>query len=487
MSIKKQIIPVILCGGTGSRLWPLSRRTFPKQYLSIKGGNSFSFLQETLERIKLLEDYDQPLIICNEEHRFITAEQLRSINVKPKSIILEPSIRNTAPAIAIAALDSYTNENDPTLLILPSDHQIKGNNVFIKTIQEASDIASNGEIVAFGINPDNPATGYGYIKSYEPFEADIIKPYKIKAFIEKPKRAQAEELIKDKRFSWNSGIYMAKASTIISEIRRFHPEIISFCKNALKQKVIDLDFKRIDKKSFEKCPNISIDKAILEKTNKGLVIPLNTNWSDIGNWKSYWENTDKDENGNILIGDSFQILCKNSLIGSFSRLTVALGIEDLIIVETNDAILVAKKNYAENIRDIVEQLKIQNRKEGEENKKNYRPWGTYFTIEENSKWKVKVIEVKPGASLSLQLHKKRAEHWIVVEGTAEVEIEKKNFLLHTNQSCYVPLGNKHRLKNPTLENLIIIEVQSGNYLGEDDIVRFQDIYGRSNIKESKKQ
>ena len=478
MPITKQILPVILCGGTGSRLWPLSRKTFPKQYLSIKGENSFSFLQETLERIKLLNDYEEPLIICNEEHRFITAEQLRKINIKPKSIILEPSIRNTAPAIAIAALDSYTKEYDPILLILPSDHQIKNKKIFIRTIQNAKNITSEGKIVAFGINPDNPATGYGYIKSYEPFIKNKINPYKIEKFIEKPNKEQAAELIKDKRFSWNSGIYMAKASTIIAEINKFHPEIISFCKDSLDKKVIDLDFKRIEKKSFEKCPNISIDKAIMEKTALGMVLPLNADWSDIGNWKSYWENTDKDENGNILIGDSSQISSKNSLIGSFSRLTIALGIEDLIIVETNDAILVAKKDFAENVRDLVEQLKIKNRKEGEENKKIYRPWGNYLTIEESSNWKVKVIEVKPGESLSLQLHEKRAEHWVVVEGTAKVEIGEEIFLLNSNESCYVPLGHKHRLKNPSTEKLIIIEVQSGTYLGEDDIVRFKDNYGR---------
>ena len=478
MPITKQILPVILCGGTGSRLWPLSRRTFPKQYLSIKGKDSLSFLQETMERIKLLDDYDEPLIICNEEHRFITAEQLRSINVKPKSIILEPSIRNTAPAIAIAALDSYSNENDPILLILPSDHQIKDTKVFIKTIHKASKIALEGKIIGFGIKPDNPATGYGYIKSYKPFEDNIIKPYRIQKFIEKPNIEKAKELIKDKRFSWNSGIYMAKASILISEISRFHPEIITFCKDSLMQEVIDFDFKRIEKKSFEKCPNISIDKAIMEKTNIGMVMPFNANWSDIGNWKSYWENTDKDNNGNILVGDTLQISSKNSLISSFSRLTIALGIEDLIIVETNDAILVAKKDYAENVRDLVELLKIKNRKEGEENKKIYRPWGNYLTIEESSNWKVKVIEVKPGESLSLQLHEKRAEHWVVVEGTAKVEIGEEIFLLNSNESCYVPLGHKHRLKNPSTEKLIIIEVQSGTYLGEDDIVRFKDNYGR---------
>ena len=478
MPITKRILPVILCGGTGTRLWPLSRKTFPKQYLSVRGENSFSFLQETLERIKLLDDYDEPLIICNEEHRFITAEQLRKMDIKPKSIILEPLIRNTAPAIAISALDSYMNKNDPILLIMPSDHQIKDKNIFIKAIQKATNVASQGKIIAFGVSPNNPATGYGYIKSYEPFEKDIIKPYKIEKFIEKPDKEQAQELIKDKRFSWNSGIYMAKASTLISEIRKFNPEIISYCTDSLMQKVIDLDFKRIEKKSFEKCPNISIDKAIMEKTNLGMVLPLNANWSDIGNWKSYWENTEKDKNGNILIGDTLQISSKNSLIGSFSRLTIALGIEDLIIVETNDAILVAKKDFAENVRDIVQQLKIKKRKEGEENKKNFRPWGNYLTIEESLNWKVKVIEVKPGASLSLQLHHKRAEHWVVVEGIAQVEIEGEKFLLNTNQSCYVPLGHKHRLTNPTQNNLIIVEVQSGKYLEEDDIVRFEDNYGR---------
>ena len=478
MSIQKKILPVILCGGTGSRLWPLSRKTFPKQYLSIKGKDYPSFLQETINRITSFNDYYDPLIICNEEHRFITAEQLRAINVKPKSIILEPSLRNTAPAIAIAALDAYENLNDPILLILPSDHQIKDQKNFIETMKKSWKIASLGKIVSFGIEPVNPATGYGYIKSFEPLIYNDIKSYKIKEFIEKPIKKVAEKLFLDKRYSWNSGIYMAKASTLINEIKKFHPKIIDYCRDSLKNKIIDLDFKRINKDSFEKCPNISIDKAVMEKTTLGEVFPLNAEWSDIGNWKSYWENTDKDENGNILIGDVSQIASKNSLIAGFSRLTIALGIEDLIIVETNDAILVAKKDYAEDVKDLVEQLKIKNRKESEENKKVYRPWGNYQTIEESSKWKVKVIEVKPGASLSLQLHKKRAEHWVVVKGIAEVEIGEEISLLNANQSCYVPLGNKHRLKNPASEKLVIIEVQSGTYLGEDDIIRFKDIYGR---------
>ena len=479
MPVTNKIFPILLCGGTGTRLWPLSRKSFPKQYLSINNKNDFSFLQETIKRLESLDKNENPLIICNEEHRFITAEQLRAINVKPKSIILEPCIRNTAPAIAIASLDLYKKtQADPILLFLPSDHQIKDIKRFLMTIQNGTKIASEGKIVAFGIKPTHPSTGYGYIKSHKPFIEDIIKPYPIEKFIEKPAKSIAEKLYIDKRFSWNSGIYMAKASTFINEIKRFCPEIIPVCEESLNNAILDLDFKRIQKESFAKCPDISIDKAVMEKTNLGVVLPLDAEWSDIGNWKSLWDNTDKDSNGNIILGDVKEMSSKNSLITSFSRLTVALGIEDLIIVETNDAILVAKKDYSEKVKELVDELKREKRKEGQENKKIYRPWGNYFTIAEGSKWKVKVIEVKPRASLSLQLHHKRYEHWVVVNGKGEVEINEKKFLIKKNESCFIPMGQKHRLTNPTDEILIIIEVQTGNYLEEDDIVRFQDNYGR---------
>ena len=481
MAIQSRILPIILCGGSGTRLWPLSRKSYPKQYLSINPKDKFSFLQKTLNRLKKLENKTAPIIVCNEEHRFITAEQVREINITPKSILLEPCSRNTAPAIAIAALSCISDEDDPILLILPSDHQVKNNLEFLKSIREATKVATKDKIITFGVKPKNPATGYGYIKSNKNLFEGKLNAYQIEKFVEKPNLSLAENLYKNEYFSWNSGIYMAKASIIIREIKKYCPEIILHCKDSLKNKLKDLDFSRIEKISFEKCPNISIDKAVMEKTDLGVVFPLNAEWSDIGGWQSFWENSVKDSNENLMIGDAIQISSKNSLINSYSRLVVALGVEDLIIVETNDAVLVAKKNQSENIKLLINHLKTNNRIEGVESKKDFRPWGNFFSIEEDINWKIKRIEVNPGASLSLQIHKHRAEHWIVVKGKADVEINKKKFKLKENQSCFIPKGEKHRLSNSSKETLIIIEVQSGEYLGEDDIIRFEDNYGRNII------
>ena len=428
-----------------------------------------------------LDNLENPIIICNEEHRFITAEQLRQVNIKPGSIILEPSSQNTAPAITVAALKALSNGNDPILLILPSDHQITNDEIFLDSIEKAKHAAIEGNIVTFGIKPSNPATGFGYIKSKSPFKANFSGPYKIDSFIEKPNKELAEKFYQDKQYSWNSGIFMAKASILIEEIEIFSPKTVQNCNESLRKKINDLDFERLDKNSFQKCTNISIDKAIMEKTSRGVVFPLKIDWSDIGSWKSLWENSSKDKKGNVLIGDSIEISSKNCLISSNSRLTVGLNIEDLIIIETNDAVLVTKRSESEHVKELVNFLKSINRIESEENRKVYRPWGNYVSVDDSLLWKIKKIEVNPGASLSLQLHKKRAEHWIVVEGLAKIQIDKKIFNLKANQSCYVPIGAKHRLSNPGKKPLIIIEVQSGKYLGEDDIIRFQDIYGRKVI------
>ena len=478
MDQNNKLLPIILCGGTGTRLWPLSRRSFPKQYLSINNQKNSSFLQVTTQRIQNLENAENPIIICNEEHRFITAEQLRQINIKPSSIILEPSSQNTAPAITAAALKAISKGNDPILLILPSDHQIRNDKIFLDSIEEAKQATLEGRIVTFGIKPSNPATGFGYIKSKNSFNTNSSGPYKIESFIEKPNIELAEKFYQDKRYCWNSGIFMAKASILINELEIFSPEIVLHCKESLRKKINDLDFERLDKNSFQKCPNISIDKAIMEKTSRGVIFPLNVEWSDIGSWKSLWENSSKDTTGNVLIGDSIGVSSENCLISSNSRLTVGLNIKDLIIVETNDAVLVTRKSESENVKELVNYLKNNNRSESEENRKVYRPWGNYVSVDNSLLWKIKKIEVNPGASLSLQLHKKRAEHWIVVEGLAKIQIDDEKFNLKANQSCYVPIGTKHRLSNPGKKPLIIIEVQSGKYLGEDDIIRFKDLYGR---------
>ena len=482
MSEKNLLLPIVLCGGSGKRLWPLSRKSFPKQYLSIHNNSNFSFLQKTLIRVKKLDHSIDPMIVCNEEHRFITAEQLREINIKPNAILLEPCIRNTAPAIAIAALHSISNGSDPILLILPSDHQILIEKSFLKSIKYAARYAKEGNIITFGVKPTFPSTGYGYIKSNDAVNEKDFYPSKVEEFIEKPNKFLAKKLFNDNHFTWNSGIFMSKASTIIQELKKYSPKIMNYCEQAINNKTKDLDFLRIEKESFENCPNISFDKAVMEKTYLGLVQPLNAEWSDIGSWKSLWENSSKDNDKNVLIGDALQISSKDSLISSNSRLTIALGIEDLIIVETSDAVLVANKNRTEEIKDLVDTLKIKNRIEIDESKKVYRPWGNYLSFEEDLTWKIKRIEVKPRSSLSLQMHKKRAEHWIVVKGIATVEINSNIFSLKENESCFIPKGKKHRLSNNGKELLIIIEVQSGSYLGEDDIIRFEDKYGRKSSK-----
>ena len=478
MQIENKLIPVVLCGGTGSRLWPLSRRSYPKQYLSLNKENSLSFLQITLQRINNLREIQPPIIVCNEEHRFITAEQIRKINIQPSTILLEPFSKNTAPAITCAALQSSSNGEDPILLILPSDHKITNHEIFLESIIKAKLAAQEGSIVTFGIKPNKPATGYGYIKADQNFKENNTNPFKIKKFIEKPNTKLAEELIKDKSYSWNSGIFIAKASVLIAEMEKFSPEIVILCKQAIKDNINDLDFKRLNKYYFNKCPDLSIDKALMEKTSSGVVFPLNAEWSDIGGWQSFWENSSKDINGNVLIGDAMEMSSKNCLIKSSSRLTVGLGIDDLVVIETNDAVLVSKKSESEKVKSIVEQLRSAKRRESDENVQVFRPWGNYISVDYSSRWKIKKIEVNPGASLSLQLHKMRAEHWVVVEGNAKIEINEKEFNLKANQSCFVPIGAKHRLSNPYKEKLVIIEVQSGEYLGEDDIIRFEDKYGR---------
>lgn len=478
--MKKQdrLLPIILCGGSGSRLWPLSRKSYPKQYLTINPKNKYSFLQTTLIRIKKLENICDPVIVCNEEHRFITAEQIRDIDINTKSILLEPISRNTAPAIATAALNSISNEDDPILLILPADHQIKNSENFLEALKEAQKHVTERKIILFGIKPHYPSTAYGYIKINKKFTENNFAPHHIENFIEKPEKSLAKKFFKDDLFTWNSGIFMARASTIVGELEKFYPEIIFQCKESLEKKIIDLDFVRLEKKSFEKCPNISFDKAVMERTAKGFVFPLKAAWSDIGGWKSFWENSDKDKDNNLVIGNALQFSSKNSFISSYSRLTVAMGIDNLIIVETNDAVLIAQKDQSEKVKDLVSTLKLNKYTESEESKRVYRPWGNYFSVEEGSNWKIKKIEVKPGASLSLQLHKMRAEHWIVVKGIANIEINNKVFKLYENQSCFIPKGEKHRLSNLNDDDLVMIEVQSGEYLGEDDIVRFEDIYGR---------
>ena len=473
------LIPVILCGGTGTRLWPLSRASYPKQYWALTGNDEQTLLQQTQLRLKDLEGVKAPLLICHEDHRFIVAEQMRQINIQPSAILLEPIGRNTAPAIALAALQAIKDGEDPLLLVLAADHVIRDISEFTRVIEAGRKYAEQGQLVTFGIVPKSPETGYGYIEAKDSLSLSPLKGVPIKRFVEKPNQASAEKFLRDSRFTWNSGIFLFKASSILDELTNLAPKIISSCKAALKEDMPDLEFLRIQKENFSKCPNIAIDVAVMEKTKLGTVLPLNAGWSDVGSWSALWDTEKQDKEGNVLRGRVISKDNKNCYLRSEHRLVVGLGIQDLIVVETDDAVLIANHEQAQNVKNIVKQLEKDGSPEGKAHRKIYRPWGNYTCVVDGSRWQVKKIEVKPGASLSLQMHHHRAEHWIVVKGTALIERDGDEKLIGENQSTYIPLGCKHRLTNPGRMPVELIEVQSGAYLGEDDIVRFDDRYGRT--------
>ena len=475
---KNKILPVILCGGSGTRLWPLSRSSYPKQFLSLDENSKNTFIQETYQRLIGLDNLSKPLIMCNEEHRFIVAEQMREKSIEPLSIFLEPFGRNTAPAIIIAAIKALEDEQDPNLLILSADHFIKDREKFRQIIEKGIEYSENGGIITFGVPPISPETGYGYIETEDEFvsSSNIGKP--IIRFTEKPNEQKAKEMISTGRFLWNSGIFLSKASIIIKEIKKFRPDVFKACVKALSGCEKDLDFWRLGKDPFYNCPNISFDIAVMEKTKLGIVLPMEVGWSDVGSWNSLWKESKKDDNGNSKFGNVIIEKSENCFLLSSNRLIVALGIKDLIVVETNDALFVGRRDKDQDIKKIVSNLKKQNIQEANFHNKGFRPWGNYQSIENGINWQVKRIEVNPQCSLSLQKHKFRAEHWIVVSGQAYVEIDNKTKILKENQSTFIPLGSKHRLSNKTDKILVIIEVQSGSYLGEDDIIRLEDNYGR---------
>ena len=475
------LIPIILCGGSGSRLWPLSRLSLPKQYLSLSlnSQDKNTLLQKTILRTKNIKNISNPILICNEENRFIAAEQLRNVNNCKNSILLEPFGRNTAPAITIGALKALEKEDNPNILIMPSDHEIKDIDKFRLIIEEGIKYANQGRLVTFGVIPKSPETGYGYIQSEDPLDPNNIKGANIVKFIEKPNQVVAEKLIKDRRYLWNSGIFLFNAKSIIEEIKKFCPDIFVSCSKSFTKKIIDLDFERIDKKLFHDCPNISIDVGVMEKTNLGTILPLDVGWSDMGSWDSVWSNSLKDKKNNFIKGNFISKDNENCYLRSESKLIAGIGLKNLIVVETNDAILIVDKEHSQKVKNLVEELKVNNIPEGKTHTRIYRPWGDYQEIAEDSRWKVKLITVQPGSQLSLQMHHHRAEHWIVVKGTAKVEIDNQELFLCENQSTFIPLGSKHRLTNPGKIPLKLIEVQSGSYLGEDDIKRFHDNYGRT--------
>ena len=466
------IVPVILSGGSGTRLWPLSRKLHPKQFINLV--NETTLFQDTI--LRLPKDVAEPLIICNEEHRFLAAEQLREIGKKTKGIILEPEGRNTAPAVALAALQFINKGEDPILLVLSADHLIKNIEAFHQSITIASELAENNKLITFGVVPDKAETGYGYI------EANINNTddyYSIKSFTEKPNQKNAKKYLDSGNYLWNSGMFMFKASVYLNELEKFEPEILSACKKSCTTKNIDSDFIRIDNDAFHQCPNESIDYAVMEHTKNGVVVPLDANWSDVGSWSSLWDIKTKDNNDNVSKGDVFLEDVKNTYTYSSNRLVSVIGVSNLVIVDTQDALLVADKQQTHNIKKIVARLNNDKRSEVDSHRKVFRPWGYYDLVDSGEGFQVKRIVVNSGAKLSLQKHKYRAEHWVVVKGVALVTCGDKIFELVENQSTYIPQGSIHRLENHQDIPLEIIEIQTGSYLGEDDIIRFEDDYQRN--------
>ena len=467
------LTPVLLSGGVGSRLWPVSRESHPKQFLALAG--ELTMLQETLRRTSGLEAA-APIVVCNEEHRFMVAEQLRQLDLQPSALILEPQGRNTAPALALAALQAVTIDADSILLVLPADHVITDVEAFIAAVEKSLPLAGEGRLMTFGVVPTAPETGFGYIKCGPGLADDL---YELERFVEKPDAAAARDYLESGGYLWNSGMFLLRAQTYLEELGAHAPDIFSCCEQAMRAATTDMYFVRPDAQLFEQCPSDSIDYAVMEKTDAGAVVSLNCGWSDVGAWSALWEVAERDADGNVFRGDVIMDNCRGSYFRSESRLVAATGVENLVVVETADAILIADRNKVQNVKRIVTALKQGRRPEATLHRRVYRPWGCYESLITSERFQVKCIVVNPGQRLSLQMHHHRAEHWIVVKGTAEVTCEDKVFMLAEDESTYIPLGHKHRLANPGHIPLEIIEVQSGAYLGEDDIVRFEDVYGRS--------
>ena len=460
---------VIMAGGSGTRLWPLSRAAHPKQFLALHGDDTM--LQATFKRLDGL-DIQSSVTICNEEHRFFVAEQLREID-KLGSIILEPVGRNTAPAIALAALSSPEGE-DPLLLVLAADHVIQNEAAFTKTVMNAIPLAESGKLVTFGIVAHEPNTGYGYIKKGE----SQGPGFAVDAFVEKPSIEVAKEYLESGDYFWNSGMFLFKASRYLEELKKHRPDIYEACQLSMEGTSQDNDFLRVNELAFDACPSDSIDYAVMEKTDDAVVVPMDAGWSDIGSWSSLWDISEKDGNGNATYGDVMLHKSNNCYVRTDGKLVAAIGVDDLVIVSTKDVLVVAHKDSVHDVKVVAQQLKAKSRTEWEHHREVYRPWGKYDSIDSGDRYQAKRITVKPGAKLSVQMHHHRAEHWVVVSGTAKVTNDEKTFMLSENESTYIPVGVIHALENPGKVSLEIIEIQSGSYLGEDDIVRFEDIYGR---------
>ncbi|WP_390894002.1 mannose-1-phosphate guanylyltransferase/mannose-6-phosphate isomerase [Photorhabdus temperata] len=473
------VVPVIMAGGSGSRLWPLSRELYPKQFLKLDG--EFTMLQTTVQRLNELS-IESPLVICNEEHRFLVAEQLRQLGKLAHNIILEPIGRNTAPAIALAALTALqtaSEREDPLLLVLAADHVIRDEETFIDVVRQAIPCAEAGKLVTFGIVATHAETGYGYIRR----GAKQEDAFDVVQFVEKPDVMTAEQYLQSGEYYWNSGMFLFRASRFLDELKAFRPDIHSACVAAVGTVNPDLDFVRVDKSAFLACPSESIDYAVMEKTADAVVVPLSAGWSDVGSWSSLWDISEKDDDGNVFIGDVLQHNSSSNYVYSENNLVSLVGVKNLVVVQTKDAILVTDQSQVQDVKKIVENLKDSGRSEHRLHREVYRPWGRYDAIDKGQRYQVKRITVRPGESLSTQMHHHRAEHWIVVAGTARVTQGDKSYLVTENESTYIPVGVIHTLENPGKVPLEVIEIQSGAYLGDDDIVRLDDRYGRVGTKE----
>lgn len=469
-----KLYPVILSGGSGSRLWPMSREHYPKPLLPLVSDKTL--LQETAARLDEIPELGDTVYVCNEEHRFLVAEQVAQLGKTPATIILEPVGRNTAPALTLAALYLVSKDPDAMMVVMPADHVMTEARQFVDAVSQAGFHAGSGALVTFGVVPGGPETGYGYIKRGEKLEDDTA--FNVAEFVEKPDLQTAEHYVSAGHYYWNSGIFLMRADSWLNEIERFRPDIKRDCVLAMSQGKQDSDFFRVDKDVFSACPADSIDYAVMEKTDKAVVVPISAGWSDVGAWSALWKICPRDDNGNVIQGDVIAEDTHNAFLVAQHRCLATVGIDDVIVVETADAVLVVHKDKAQDVKKIVDRLKQADRDEHRVHRQVYRPWGSYEGIDAGTRFQVKRLSVKPGAQLSLQMHHHRAEHWVVVKGTARVTCGERVFNLHENESTYIPLGEKHRLENPGNIPLEVIEVQSGDYLGEDDIVRFEDIYDR---------
>jgi len=466
------IYPAIMCGGSGTRLWPLSRALFPKQFLPLV--NDTSMLQDTL--LRLPKNCKESVFICNEEHRFLVAEQVRQLSQNQGTILLEPEGRNTAPAVALAAINALARDKDALLLVLAADHVIQDSEAFHQAVEQACIVAQQGKLVTFGIVPTHAETGYGYIKKGNEQSSGT---FDVAQFVEKPKQNVADEYLASGDYLWNSGMFLFKASRYLEELAKYRADILDNCQQAMTDVEQDLDFLRPNKKAFLSCASESIDYAVMEKTDAAVVIPLDAGWSDVGSYSALWDVCQQNDDKNVLKGDVIAQQTTNSYLHSQNKLIATVGVDNLVVIDTPDAVLVANKDKVQDVKNIVAQLKADKRSEAVLHREVYRPWGKYDSIDMGERFQVKRITVKSGAKLSVQMHHHRAEHWIIVSGTAKVTIDEKTVLLTENQSAYIPVGAVHALENPGKLPLEMIEVQSGSYLGEDDIVRFEDKYGRA--------